>query len=189
MAESVVFVLIAGIAVIAVLVAFGWTAIDPRWVVGILAIFIFPGLYAAFTSGPFVPSARKRHKTMIKLAKIQPSDVVYDLGCGDGRLVFESAKYAKKTVGYELSVPLILWGKLFGFVRRSKAKIRFGNIWKQDYRDADVLFCYLMPAAMKKFYRVVWPQLKPGARVISNAFRIHEIKPMKEEEKVYLYIA
>jgi len=187
MAESVIFVLIAGILLVAFMYVFG-VIVDPQVVLGILCILILPGLYAAFTSGPFVPSARKRHRTMIKLANIQSSDIVYDMGCGDGRLVFESARHAKKAIGYELSIPLVLWGKLVGLLRRSKAKIRFGNIWKQDYSDADVIFCYLMPGAMKKFYQVVWPHLKKGTRVISNAFQIHDVQPAQTEEKVYLYI-
>lgn len=187
MAESVVFVLIAGILIVAFMYATG-VIVDPRVVLGFLTLHILPGLYAAFTSGPFVPSARKRHQTMIRLAKIASSDVVYDMGCGDGRLVFESARHAKKAIGYELSIPLVLWGKIVGMLRRSKAKIRFGNIWKQDYSDADVIFCYLMPGAMKKFYQAVWPNLKKGTRVISNAFQMHDIQPVETEEKVYLYV-
>lgn len=189
MAEGSIFILIAGILLIAVFYWFGIDSIDPRIILTFLFLLLIPGFYAAITSGPFVPSSRKRHRTMLKLANLNPNDVVYDMGCGDGRLVFESAKLVKKAIGYELSIPLVLFGKLRQLFSRRPVTIRYGNIWKQDYRDADVIFCYLLPKAMKQFYRDVWPTLKPGTRVISNAFQIHEVKPVQEEGKVYLYKA
>ena len=186
MAESMIFVLIFGTLVVALLYAFNITWIAPEVIVAVLALILAPGLYAAVTSGPFVPSARKRHKTMLKLANLKPSDVVYDLGCGDGRLVFSASKSAKRATGYDLSIPLVLYGKLLSFFY-PKASIRFGNIWKQDYSDATVIFCYLLPGAMVHFHKEVWPKLKKGTRVISNSFAIHSLKPLKTEDKVYLY--
>lgn len=186
MAESVIFVLIVGILMITGMYYAGIESIDPLWLVGFLGLSILPGFYAAVTSGPFVPSSRKRHLTMIDLAKLKKSDVVYDLGCGDGRLVFHAAKKAKKAIGYELSIPLYLFGKIAQLFH-PRASIRYGNIWKQDYTEGTVIFCYLLPKAMKQFYSEVWPALKPGTRVISNAFQIHDIQPVKQEDKVYLY--
>ncbi|MBU0577180.1 hypothetical protein KJ742_04205 [Patescibacteria group bacterium] len=187
MAESTIFLLIIGAALIAVMYFFNLTWIDPLFVIIIMGLLIMPGVYAAITSGPFVPSSRKRHKAMISLADLDPDDIVYDLGCGDGRFVFTAAPFVKKAIGYELSIPLYLFGKLMSVFKSSKAQIRYGNIWKQDYKDADVIFCYLLPGAMKQFYKVVWPTLKPGTRVISNSFQIHDLKPVKKEDKVYLY--
>lgn len=187
MAEGTIFILIVGFLLVLVMYAFGLDQIDPRIVATALFLLILPGLYAAVTSGPFVPSARKRHRTMMKLADISPDDTVYDLGCGDGRLVFQAAKQAKKAIGYELSIPLYLFGKIRQLFNPKNASIRYGNIWKQNYKNADVIFCYLLPKAMKQFYKEVWPTLRPGTRVVSNAFQIHELKPEKKEEKVYLY--
>ncbi len=186
MAEAMIFIVIVGTLIVLFLYAFNIFWIDPFWIVAFLTLLIAPGLYAAFTSGPFVPSARKRHKTMLKLAELTDSDTVYDLGCGDGRLVFSASKLSGKAIGYDLSIPLILYGKLISLFY-PKAKIRFGNIWKQDYKDATVIFCYLLPGAMKQFHKEVWPKLKKGTRVISNAFEIHNLKPLKKEDKVYLY--
>lgn len=186
MAESIIFILIFGSLTVTGLYFFDITWLDPRIVTGFLFLLIAPGLYAAFTSGPFVPSARKRHKIMLKLANLSSKDVVYDMGCGDGRLVFSASKVAKQAIGYDLSIPLVLYGKLLSlFYPRSS--IRFGNIWKQDYNDATVIFCYLLPNAMVHFHKDVWPTLKKGTRVISHAFAIHELKPLMEEDKVYLY--
>jgi len=188
MAEAAIFVIIAGIGIVFIFYAFNITWIDPRIIVSFLFLLIVPGIYAAFTSGPFVPSARKRRRTMLKLAELSDDDIAYDLGCGDGRLVFSASKFAKKAVGYDLSIPLVLYGKIISLFY-PRANIHFGNIWKQNYDDANVIFCYLLPGAMKQFHKEVWPKLKPGTRVISNAFEIHELKPAKKEDKVYLYLA
>jgi len=187
MAETMIFVVIVGTLTVAILYAFNITWIAPEWIVAVLFLLILPGIYAAMTSGPFVPSARKRHKTMLKLADLTDNDVAYDLGCGDGRLVFSASKFAKKAIGYDLSIPLALYGKIISLFH-PKANIRFGNIWKQNYDEANVIFCYLLPGAMKQFHKEVWPKLKKGTRVVSNAFEMHDLKPVKKEEKVYLYI-
>ena len=181
-----IFIVIIGTLIVILLYALNLTWVDPLWIVAFLSLLIAPGLYAAFTSGPFVPSARKRHKTMLKLAELTDADTVYDLGCGDGRLVFSASKFSSKACGYDLSIPLVLYGKLISLFY-PKAQIRFGNIWKQDYNDATVIFCYLLPGAMKQFHKEVWPKLKKGTRVISNAFEIHDLKPLKKEDKVFLY--
>lgn len=186
MAEAMIFIIVVGAFIIVLLYAFNLTWVSPYWIIIFLTLLIAPGLYAAFTSDPFVPSARKRHKTMLKLADLTVSDIVYDLGCGDGRLVFSASKLSKRAVGYDLSIPLVLYGNIISLFY-PKARIRFGNIWKQDYSDATVIFCYLLPGAMKQFHHDVWPHLKKGTRVVSNAFEIHELKPLKKEDKVYLY--
>ncbi len=187
MAESALFITLAASIAVGLTFLFGNPKIDPLWIFLPIVLLLIPGFYAAVISGPFVPSARKRTQAMLKLADIKPEDTAYDLGFGDGRLIFAAAKNAKRAIGYELSIPLYLFGLLRKLVSRSKVSIRYGNIWKQDYRDADVVFCYLLPKAMVRFYKDVWPTLKPGTRVISNAFTIHEIKPIETDDKVYLY--
>lgn len=187
MAEATIFILIIGFLTALVFYYLGINTVDPRLILTAMILLLLPGFYAAVTSGPFVPTSRKRHRAMLILADLKPSDIVYDLGCGDGRLVFRSAQFCKKAIGYELSIPLYIFGKIRQLFNPKNAQIRYGNIWKQDYKDANVLFVYLLPKAMKQFYKEVWPTLKPGTRVISNAFRIHELQPINQEEKVYLY--
>jgi len=189
MAESIIFVFIVGFALIWIIYIFNISWIDPRIFVGFLFLLVVPGFYAALTSGPFVPSSKKRYMNMLMLADLKPSDVVYDLGFGDGRLIFNAAPHVKKAVGYDLSIPLVVFAKIKALIKGSKVQIRFGNIWHQDYSDANVIFCYLLPRAMDQFFVEIWPKLKPGARVVSNAFQIHHLQPTKQIEKVFLYVA
>lgn len=87
---------------------------------------------------------------------------VYDLGCGDGRLVIGAAKIAGVTgVGFEISPPVYLLAFIFrnllnGFI----ATIYFKSFWNKDLSDADVVFLYLLPKAMKKLVEKFNKELK-----------------------------
>ena len=165
--------------------------LDPKTlaiVYGVIATFFIPDfILAVRKSPPFVPTFKRDLKTMMNLASIKKGDTVYDPGCGDGRLVFAASTLGAKAVGYEYSFPAFLYAWLRSFFH-PESSIRFGDLWKQDYRDADVLFCYLLTETMDPFKKIIWPQLKPGCRVISNSFSIKDREPTKKEKGVYLYI-
>jgi cyclopropane fatty-acyl-phospholipid synthase-like methyltransferase len=156
------------------------------WLVLAVAI-IIPGAYATYTGAPFVPTSQKTLRKMIELAKIKKGEKVYDLGCGDGRLVFAAAKKGANAVGYEFSVPTFLWAKIRSLIY-PRSSIQLRDFWKQNYKDADVIFCYLLTDTMQVFKKKVWPQLKPGTRVVSHAFRMKDIQPVKKEDGVVLYM-
>ena len=140
-------------------------------------------------SAPFVPSKKERVDAMLKLADLKPSDKVWELGCGDGRIIRSAArKGVAEAVGYEISLPLIAYTRIVSFIQRLPVSIQFQDIWKLDYKNVDVVFCYLLTVAMKRFEAEIWPTLKPGTRVVSNAFPMKGIKEDSREGNVYLYI-
>ncbi len=149
----------------------------------ILCILVFICLSYAFISvsvllgasfgAPFVPSSKKSIKKMIELADVKPSDMVFDLGCGDGRIVFALEKLGvRRSIGVEIS-PMVY---LFAVIRKKivgakRSEIRMGNIFSQpDFAEANVIFAFLMPNIMQKIFAEIWPQLKPGARIVSSSF-------------------
>ncbi len=136
--------------------------------IALAVLLIIPGTYANWKGAPFVPTTRRVLKTMMSIAKIKPGEKVYDLGCGDGRLVFAAAKKKAKAVGYEFSIPTFLLARCLSFFHPG-ASIQMRDFWKQDYKDADVIFCYLLTESMQTFKRIVWPQLRPGTRVVSHS--------------------
>ncbi len=157
-------------------------------VYGVIAIFFIPDLILSLRkSPPFVPTFKRDLKTMMDLANIKKGDIVYDPGCGDGRLVFAAAKRGAKATGYEFSIPAFAYAWVHSFIHPGST-IRYGDLWKQNYRDADVIFCYLLTETMVPFKIIIWPQLKPGCRVVSNSFRMKEMTPEKTEKGVFLYI-
>lgn len=138
-------------------------------------------------SPPFVPTSGKDVRTMVELAGIRQGDRVSDLGCGDGRIVRAAATKGAEATGYELSVPTYLFAKLLS-LRTPNARIRFGDFWKTDFSDQDVLFCFLLKKPMRRFQEAVWPTLKPGSRVVSYMFRMPDVPVAKQEGLVFLYV-
>jgi len=131
-----------------------------------------------------VPTEMEQVRRMLKAAQLKPGMKVYDLGSGDGRLVHTAAnKYHANAVGYEFSPLVWVWSKFLSLFWRSKAKLRYGNFWTQDFSDADVLVCYLLTDSMERMHQKIWPQLKPGTLVISNAFVMKNLKPWKKMER------
>ena len=148
-------------------------------------LLITPGFYAMITGAPFVLTKQKQLKAILKLGNFRSGDVVYELGCGDGRIIRAVAKQGvKKAVGYEFSIPTFLYAVLKS---RGKEKIYFRNFWKEDYSDSSVLILFLLDNAMREFEKEIWPKLKKGTRVVSNSF-LMSFDADESLDGVYLYI-
>jgi SAM-dependent methyltransferase len=136
---------------------------------------------------PFVPTTMRHVQKMIAFADIRKGEHVYDLGCGDGRLLIAAAQKGALATGYEWSLPTLLLAK----IRTRKyptITVRRADFWEQDYRDADVIFCYLLIDKMAIFEKEIWPMLKQGTRVVSHMFPMPAVKPAKREGAVILYV-
>lgn len=136
---------------------------------------------------PFVPTPQKTVQEMIKLANIQPGECVYDLGCGDGRFLIAAAEKGAHAIGYELSLPTYLLAR-FRTMRKKNIEVRFGDFWTKDFSDTDVIVCYLLSKKMDDFQQKIWPQLKPGARVVSHSFTMPGIEPVRKTDDATLYV-
>lgn len=147
----------------------------------LMAAMLIPTVYTMITGAPFVPTEMTQVRRMLKAAEIKKGQVVYDLGSGDGRLVHEASKvYGAKAIGYEFSPFVWCWAKFLSIFWRSKAELRYGNFWKADLSNADVIVCYLLPHSMERMKSDLFPQLKPGTLVVSHAFKIHGMNPWVE---------
>jgi len=135
---------------------------------------------------PFIPTRRADVKAMIDLAEIKPGDRACDLGCGDGRIVRAAAEKGAVSTGYELSLPTYLLAKALSAGTRN-ASVRYGDFWKADFADTDVVFCFLLKETMRSFEEKIWPQLKPGSRVVSYMFKLPGIPCARQEGNVYAY--
>jgi ribosomal protein L11 methylase PrmA len=148
----------------------------------LLSFFVF--FIAGFFRSPFVPSNRKTIEKMLKVAKIKKGEKVFDLGCGDGRIIIRAEKeFGAKATGFEVSILVWLLAQANRLLKFSKVKIFRRNFFQVDLRKADVIFCYLLPEAMKKLSPKFKKELKPGARVVSAAFHLPGWKITKEYKK------
>lgn len=143
----------------------------------------------AHSLAPYVPSPQNIVERMLEAAKLKPGETVYDLGCGDGRILITAAqRFHAKAVGVELSP------KLVGMARSQveqkglthSVKIIQGNLLDVDLSGADVVTLYLLTESNDKLRPRLEKYLKPGARVVSHDFEIRGWKPATVEE-VYVY--
>lgn len=150
----------------------------------VLGFLFVPTVIAFLTGAPWVPTPIERAKKMLSLAEIKPGDRVYDLGCGDGRLVHLASKlYGADAIGLELSPLVYFWGRIRNCFLRSKSKLLFRDFRKINYKNARALVFYLLPEILKKMRYKFEQELKPGAIVISYAFHIEGWTPVYIEPK------
>ncbi len=134
---------------------------------------------------PFVPTPQEVVEKMLELAEVKKGDVVYDLGCGDGRIVITAAKkYGVKGVGIDLD-PERVKESLENVKKQGVEKlveIRAGDALKANVSSATVVTLYLLPEVNLKLRPTLQEQLKPGARVVSHDFDMGDWKPLKRIE-------
>jgi cyclopropane fatty-acyl-phospholipid synthase-like methyltransferase len=129
---------------------------------------------------PFVQTPLEVAKKMLDLSQIQPGENLYDLGCGDGRLIILAAKeIGVKATGIELREDLIERAKteIKKFNLEDKVKIIQGNFFDVNISDADVVTLYLTSSANERLRPKLEAELKQGARVISHDFKVPGWKP------------
>ncbi len=149
----------------------------------LFAIFI-PTIIAILTGAPWVPTPEIRVKKMLELAKLKPGDRMYDLGCGDGRIVHLAAKnYGADAVGIELSPLMYAWARIRNFLLRSKSQILLRDFRRINYSNARALCFYLLPDILKVMRPKFEAELAPGTLIVSYAFQIEGWTPTYIEPK------
>jgi 16S rRNA A1518/A1519 N6-dimethyltransferase RsmA/KsgA/DIM1 with predicted DNA glycosylase/AP lyase activity len=146
---------------------------------------------------PYVPSEPEVVRRMLEVAQVGPDDVVYDLGCGDGRILVMAVKEfgAKKAVGYELRKDLYA-STLKEIDRQNlKEKVRLinGDLFKADVSEATVITLYLTTTGNKRLKPKLAKEAQPGTRVVSQDYTMDGWHASKSEViwymgKIYLYI-
>lgn len=122
---------------------------------------------------PYVPTPPGVVDRMLGLARVDRDDTLYDLGCGDGRIVVTAAKkFGARGVGIDLNPERIAEAqanaKKAGVQQRVNFKV--ANLFETDLSPASVVSLYLLPDVNLKLRPRLWSQLKPGSRVVSHAF-------------------
>lgn len=147
------------------------------------AFFAFAVLFFAYnifvfrrTRVPYMATPRRRYPFIFENLQINPSTVVYDLGCGKGDFLFAAEKKGAGTlVGYELSPVHVLCGKAMAKLKGSRVKIYKKDYFKADISQADVIYLFLTPPAVEKLVPKLQKEAKPGATVISLGAPIEKL--------------
>ena len=148
---------------------------------------------------PFVPSPFEVVRQMLTLAGLKKGETLYDLGCGDGRiLILAAQEFGAGAVGVELNLNLVKEGreKVSNLGLEDKVKILHGDLFDTDIGSAAVVTLYLTTSANEKVKPKMEKELRVGTRVVSHDFTIPGWKPVKTEKvpenfrthTIYLYI-
>ncbi len=117
--------------------------------------------------------------TLLAAANVGPKDVVYDLGCGDGRFVVAAAKRGAKGIGFDLNHNLVEWAIANALAERVDARVKFEarDLFTVDMSPASVVTLYLLPELNLRLRTKLWRELAVGSRVVSNAFDMGDWAP------------
>jgi SAM-dependent methyltransferase len=119
----------------------------------------------------YVPTTTEVVDRMLDVANVGPLDVVYDLGCGDGRIVIAAAKkYGARGVGVDLDPARIREARANAKKAGVEQLVRFevADLFKTDLTDATVVTLYLLPELNRRLKPKLFAELKPGSRVVSH---------------------
>lgn len=151
----------------------------------------------ALSLAPWVPTKRKDLKRIKRIADMKKGEIFYDLGCGDGRVTaYMSKKSQVKAIGIELAIPFYVICKIREWIGQDKnLEFKLKSLFQEDLSKADTV--YLFAANSKKLTGKIIEklerELKPGAKVISYAFKINSWKPIITDKPnptdvaIYLY--
>jgi SAM-dependent methyltransferase len=134
----------------------------------------------------FVPTPPSVVPQMLKMAGVTADDVVYDLGCGDGRIIIAAAKErGAKGIGVELDPRLVQLCNENAKKAGVDDRVQFlqQDLFLCDFSDASVVMLYLMPTINVKLRPKLFKELKPGTRVVSHNFDMGDWEP---EQKILL---
>ncbi len=132
---------------------------------------------------PYVPTTPEAVEAMLKLGQVKKTDLLYDLGCGDGRIVIAAAKnFGARGVGIDIDPQRIKEARENAKRAGVEDLVRFelGDLFEAKFADATVVTLFLLPRINLKLKPKLLEQLKPGTRVVSNTFDMGEWKAEKE---------
>ena len=142
----------------------------------------------------YVPTPEPVVEAMLQVANVTKNDVVYDLGCGDGRIPVTAArKYGARGVCFDIDPDRIKEAQ--ANVAKNNVgnlvKVVHADLFEQDLSGATVVTLYLLPSLNVKLMPKLMKELKPGTRIVSHAFDMGDWKPEKELDvegrKVYFW--
>jgi ubiquinone/menaquinone biosynthesis C-methylase UbiE len=130
---------------------------------------------------PFVQTPLEVAKKMLDLSQVKPGEILYDLGCGDGRLIILAAKdMGANSTGIELREDLVERARteIKRFNLEDKVKVIQGNFFDVNISDANIITLYLTSSANERLRPKLEAELKAGTRVVSHDFKVPGWKPV-----------
>jgi len=156
----------------------------------LISFLIFFMFLPIIRGAPFVPTKDRAIIAMVSLAQVKPTDIVADLGSGDGRILFEFIKAgAKEAHGFEIN-PFLVWRSRRQIRRlglQNRVIIHLKNFWSIDLSQFSCVTVYGLNHIMRPLEEKLSQELMPGARVLLNAFYFPNWGSREAKDGVRLY--
>lgn len=153
-------------------------------VVVILIICFLALSWFAGTDAPYVPTKNPKLIQVLKLAGVKKGANFFELGSGDGRVVLQAAKLGANSYGIEQSWLRVLYSRyqahsLALHLRGVAVNFYHGDIFKKTYKDADIIYIYLLPKGIAKLEKKLPKELKKRSKIITQTYHFFNLKPIK----------
>jgi len=154
----------------------------------------------AGSDAPYVPTKMEKIKKILKLAGVKKGKKFYELGSGDGRVVFEAVKLGAESCGIEQSWIRVLWSRWQAKKQNlPNTHLYHGDIFNPSFwhhrshrnniliTDADVIYIYLLQKAVNKLEEKLTKELKENSTVITQTYHFQNLKPIKKFDNFWIY--
>jgi SAM-dependent methyltransferase len=165
------------------------------WFLLLLAASPLAAQWEKYEEVPFVASPEWVIDEMLRMARVTPKDVVYDLGSGEGDIVIRAAKkFGARAVGIEYRPALVETSRRKAREAGVAHKVRFiqADFFYTDIREATVVTLFLLPEVIRGLRPKLLTELRPGSRIVAHAFPIPDWKPNqfleKDGRKIFLWV-
>ncbi len=170
-----------------------YLTIEGLWYLSIIpTLGIVSVIWTWVTGAAWDPTPKKVIEKILDNLDIKEIDIVYDLGCGDGRFLIETAKrYRCRCIGIEIDPIRYLISKIRVKLHKleDRIEIRFGNFFSSDLRGATVIFCFLTEETNRELEYKFYKELPYGTIVISYVWRFKGLKLFKViDNEIFFYM-
>jgi hypothetical protein len=154
----------------------------------VLLWILVPALYGL----PPVPTNKDRIRHALQLANLQPGEILYDLGAGDGRVLFIAARdFKAQAIGVEIGPVqcILIWLRIMTSGLGSQIRIRWGNFYQANLKDADVVFVYVTSKEVVNLASHLAAEMKQDARLVSISADFGDWEPalVDEHDLIFIY--
>jgi SAM-dependent methyltransferase len=158
------------------------------WFLVVLAAYLIPFAFGL----PPTPTRKERIRRALELAQLKEGERFYDLGCGDGRVLVMAARdFGAQATGIDAGPVQCLQSWISSRVHgvHSNVHVKWGNFFREDLSQADVVFAYLTSGYASRLEAQLASQLKAGARVVTISFDFPDWEPSDFDERdlIFLY--
>lgn len=151
-----------------------------------VVLVVFFGL-VIMSGAPYVPTLKSQIDSALDLLSLKKGQLLVELGAGDGRVALTAAKRGWIARGYEINPLLCLIGKARCLSYRGRVKVHCRDMWGSDLSQCDGVFVFGAKHMMQRLSDKLEHELRPGAKVVSFAYKLPGKEPARYHNGIYLY--